>query len=142
MKGAFVVELAARDVAAARTALARAVASGALGPGYAVKRDGDGLSFAGGARGRIDVASDGRVVWTATVPASLSRWATAVSVAALVAAAATIGWSARFPTALAVGIGVAIAYALVAAQQDRARVRRRLRALVDSLAVLVDARGE
>lgn len=142
MKGAFVVEVAAADLPAARLALARAVASGALGPGYAVKRDGDGFTFAGAVRGRLDVTSDGRATFEAEAPASLERWARAIVVAALLAAAATIGWSARFPVALAVGVVAGVAYALAMAAQDRARVRHTLGALVASLPLLVDARRE
>jgi len=142
MKGSVVVDVAASDLPAARAALARAVASGAFGPGYVVKRDGDGFTFAGAARGRVDVVSDGRLVYEADVPASFERWASATLLAAMVAAAATIGWSARFPAALAVGAVAGVAYFVAMAAQDRARLVRVLRALGESLAVLVDAGRE
>ena len=137
MKGAFVVDVAAARLGDARDALARAVAAGAFGAGYAVKRDGDGFSFLGAARGRVDVTDDGRVVYEAEVPATFDRWAASVAVAALVAAAATIGWSARFPIALTVGVAAGVGYFAVMAAQDRARIKQLVRALVDSLPVLV-----
>jgi hypothetical protein len=142
MKGAFVVDVAANGLEATRGALARAVASGAFGTGYVVRRDGDGFAFAGAASGRVDVTSDGRVAYAVELPATFERWATATVVAALVASAATIGWSARFPVALAVGVVAGVAYFVAMAAQDRARLRCRVRALVDSLPVLVDARGQ
>lgn len=142
MKGAYVVEVSAADLPAARRALARAVASGALGPGYVVRRDGDGFTFAGAARGRLDVTGDGRATFDVDVPATLERWATAVVVAALIAVAATIGWSARFVVALPVGVAAGVGYFAAMAAQDRARLRQRLRALVESLPLLVDAPGE
>lgn len=139
MKGAFALE-AGIDLEAARAALARAVASGALGPGRAVMRDGDGVVFDGG---RIDVGSDGRVTFAlSTNAAERLRVVEAVVLAATVSAAATLGWSAIVYVALGVGAAVGVAYALARITSDRAAARRRLGALVASLPVLVDARAK
>lgn len=147
MRGGSVVDVG--DVAAAHAALARAVASGALGPGYRVRRDGDGFVFDGGARGdgpdrgRVAVGADGRVTWEAALGGvERRRLAEAVVLAAVVSVAGVLGWSLMFYVSLPTGGAVGLVYAVVRLAGDRARVRRRLGALVASLPVLVDARGE
>jgi len=142
MKGAIVVEVGAAELEAARAALARAVASGALGPGRAVRRDGAGLVFGGAGGGRIDVTADGRVTFDVAVAgARWARVAEAVAVAALVSVAGTLGWSLMLHAALPTGGAVGLAYALARGAGDRARLGRQIRALVASLPVLVDTRG-
>jgi len=137
MRGVQLVDVSAKDLEGARTALARAVAEGALGPGQAVRRDGDGCVFDDG---RIDVTSDGRVTWQWSL-ASLERRraAEAVVLATAVSVAATLGWSALIYVALGAGALVGGAWAALRLAGDRARARRRVRALVASLPVLVDA---
>ena len=141
MTGALVVEVAAAQLDEARTALARAVATGALGGGArAVKRDGDGCVFDDG---RIDVTSDGRVTWSLTTGRS-DRWRAveATLVATTVAVAATLGWAAAIYAALPVGAAAGAIFAWLRIADDRATLRRRMRALVASLSVLVDARRQ
>lgn len=137
MRGGQLVDVGAKDLDATRTALARAIAEGALGPGRTVRRDGDGCIFDDG---RIDVTSDGRVTWQWSL-ASLERRraAEAVVLATAVSLAATLGWSAIIYVALGVGALVGAAWATVRIAGDRASARRRVRALVASLPVLVDA---
>jgi hypothetical protein len=143
MKGAFVVEVAVGDLQTARAALARAVASGAFGAGYEVKRDSDGFTFAGADSGRLDLSSDGRVTYAvATGRRDLDRITVAVLVAVLVAVTATLGWSLPPYEALPAGIVGGIWYATATLLLDRYRIRRRTWALVASLPVLVDARRE
>lgn len=143
MRGAFVAEVAVGDLATARAALARAVASGAFGPGCAVERDGDGFRFAGADSGRVELTSDGRVTYdVATGRRDFDRLTEAVVVAVLVAVTATLGWSLPPYQALPVGGAAAIGYAISKILVDRLRVRRRIYALVASLPVLVDARRE
>ena len=109
MRGGQLVDVSAKDLEGARTALARAVAEGALGPGQAVRRDGDGCVFDDG---RIDVTSDGRVTWQWSL-ASLERRraAEAVVLATAVSVAATLGWSAIIYVALGAGALVGGAWA-------------------------------
>jgi hypothetical protein len=148
MQGAGAVELGAGGVEAARAALARAVASGALGPGYRVLRDGDGLVFDGPRRsgadgGRIDVATDGGVSWTLHMGGSeRARALEAIAWAALASVAGAILFNWLFIVALPVGGAVGIVYAAQAIAAERAAARRRLAALLASLPVLVDAGGE
>src|SRR5437763_1501218 len=97
MKGALVVEVAGKDLDNARAALSRAVASGALGPGRTVRRDGDGCAFDGG---RIDVKADGRVTWELSLRRlEQLRVAEAVvlAVAASVAASSSVSPSTGLP---------------------------------------------
>lgn len=137
MKGAVVVEVAGKDLESARAALARAVASGALGPGRTVRRDGDGCVFDDG---RIDVTTDGRVTWQLSLRRlERLRAVEAVALAAAVSVAATLGWSAIVYASLGTGALFGVVYAVARIANDRATVRRRLRALVASLPVLVDA---
>ena len=143
MKGAFVVEVAVGDLATARAALARAVASGAFGPGYAVVRDGDGFTFAGADSGRIDLTSDGRATYeVATRRRDFDRLTEAVLVAVLVAVTATLGWSLPPYQALPVGGAAAIGYGISKILVDHLGLRRRIYALVSSLPVLLDTRRE
>ncbi len=143
MKGVFVVEGRVGDLPAARGALARAVASGAFGPGYTVELDGDGVRFRGAHGGRLDLTSDGRATYqVATGRRDLDRVAEAVVVALVVAALATLGWSAIVIQALIVGGATGGAYGLVRIARDRQELRRRIRSLVASLPVLVDARRQ
>ena len=143
MKGAFVVEVAVEDLQTARAALARAVASGAFGPGYEVKRDGDGFAFAGADSGRLDLTSDGRATYeVATRRRDLDRLTEAVLVAVLGAVTATLGWSLPPYQALPVGAAAAIGYGVSKILVDRLQMRRRIYALVASLPVLVDARRQ
>jgi hypothetical protein len=128
------------DVDAARAALARAIASGALGAGRTVRRDGDGCVFDDG---RIDVGGDGRVTFAlSTARLERLRVVEAVVLAATVSAAATLGWSLIVYTALATGAVAGAAYAALRIAADRAAARRRIGALAASLPVLVDARGQ
>ena len=138
MTGELVVGTA--DVEAARVALARAVACGALGGGRAVRRDGDGCVFDGG---RIDVAGDGRVTWSlATATSVLARVVEAVVTAAVTGVAATLGWSQPIYVALPLGAVAGGLYAGLRFDGERRALRQRVRALVASLPVLVDARRQ
>jgi len=138
MKGAFVVEVAGMDLEDARAALARAIASGALGPGRTVRRDGDGCVFDDG---RIDVGGDGRVTFALSlVRLERLRAVEAVLLAATVSAAATLGWSLIVYASLLVGAVAGGGYAAARIAADRAGARRRIGALVASLPVLVGAR--
>ncbi len=140
MTGAFASEVAATDLEGARAALARAVASGALGPGRTVRRDGDGIVFDGG---RIDVGGDGRVTFAlATAPLERLRAVEAVVLATTVSVAATLGWSLIVYASLGAGALVGAVYAAARIAGDRAAARRRIGALVASLPVLVDARAK
>jgi len=140
MRGAAVVEVAGKDLESARAALARAVASGALGPGRTVRRDGNGCAFDGG---RIDVTGDGRVTWELSLRRlEQLRAVEAVVLAAAVSVAATLGWSLIVYAALGTGTLFGVGYAVARIANDRAAVRRRVRALVASLPVLVDARRQ
>jgi hypothetical protein len=145
MRGAIVVDVGAKDLEATRAALARAVASGALGAGYAVKRDGDGVVFeSAGARGidrgRVALTSDGRATWEASLGRSERlRVVEAVLLAAAVSVAATIGWSLMVHQALPLGGAVGVGYAIARIVGDRVRARRQLRNLVASLALLLGA---
>ena len=140
MTGAIVVDVGAAELEGARVALARAVASGALGGGRTVRREGDGCVFDGG---RIDVTADGRVTWSLTTAAQ-DRWRAveATLVATTVAVAATLGWAAAIHVALPVGALAGAVYAVLRIADDRAGLRRRMRALVASLPVLLDARRQ
>jgi hypothetical protein len=140
MKGALVVEVGGKDLENARAALAAAVASGALGPGRTVRRDADGCAFDGG---RIDVTADGRVTWELSLRRlEQLRVVEAVVLAAAVSVAATLGWSLIVYAALGTGALFGVGYAVARIANDRATVRRRVRALVASLPVLVDARRQ
>ncbi|MGZ3442873.1 MAG: hypothetical protein ACXVDD_25305, partial [Polyangia bacterium] len=66
----------------------------------------------------------------------------AVVVAILVAVVATLGFAQPPYAALPVGAGVGVTYASARLLDDRKRTRARLRALLASLPVLVDARRE
>ena len=139
MRGGIVVA-AGKDLEAARAALARAVASGALGPGRTVRRDGAGCAFDDG---RIDVGSDGRVTFELSLRAAERlRVAEAVVLAATVSVAATLGWSLIVHASLGAGAVAGGLYAAARIAGDRARARRRVGALVASLTVLVDARRQ
>jgi hypothetical protein len=151
VKGALVVDLAAGQLELARAALARAVAAGALGPGYAVRRDQEGFLFDGGARadgldgGRVDLASDGRMTFAVSLRgAERARVAEAVALGAVLGFAAMVLWSWLWPPSLGLAAAAGLGYAASSMVRDRRRARRRLRALAASLAVLVDgvdARG-
>jgi len=137
MRGGQLVDVSAKDLESARTALARAVAEGALGAGRAVRRDGDGCVFDDG---RIDVTSDGRVTWSLSLARlERRRAAEAVLLATATSVAATFGWSAIVYVALGAGALVGGGWAAARIALDRANARRRVRALVASLPVLVDA---
>jgi hypothetical protein len=141
MTGAIVVDVGAAQLDGARAALARAVASGALGGGArTVRRDGEGCAFEDG---RIDVTSDGRVTWSlATARSDRWRAVEATLVATTVAVAATLGWAAAIYVALPVGAAAGVAFAWLRIADDRAALKRRMRALVASLPVLLDTRGQ
>jgi hypothetical protein len=143
MRGGIVVA-AGKDLEAARAALARAVASGALGAGMRVRRDGDGVAFEGTGGdadgGRITVTADGRATYEVRLRRlERRRIGEAVAVAVFVAVTGALGWSLLVATALPTGIGAGAAYAIARIVGDRARWRRRVDALVASLPVLVDA---
>jgi hypothetical protein len=140
MTGTIVVDVGAAELEGARAAIARAVASGALGGGRAVRRDGDGCTFDGG---RIDVAADGRVTWSLTTSTDhLAQALEAVVLATVVGVAATLGWAQPIYVALPFGGVVGLLYALFRISRARRDLRWRMRALVTSLPVLVDARRQ
>jgi hypothetical protein len=130
--------VAVADPGAARAALARAIASGALGPGRIVRLDGDAVIVDGGRieldgeRARFALATDGDV----------ARFAQAAGLAALTSVAATILFSWFFFVSLPVGLLVGATWATVKLLGDRRRVARDVKALLASLPLLVDARGE
>jgi hypothetical protein len=141
MTGAIVVDVGAADLEGARTGLARAIASGALGGGArSVRREGNGCVFDGG---RLEVTADGRVTW-AIATAGQDRWRAVEStlVATTVAVAATLGWAEAIYVALPVGAAAGAIYGVLRIADDRATLRRRVRALVASLPILVDARRQ
>lgn len=150
MRGVIAGDGGERDREAARAALARAVASGALGAGYAVRREGDGFVLDAGRargdgpdRGRIDVAGDGQVTWSVSLAgAERRRMLEAIALAAFVSVAGVFGWSLMFYVSLPTGGAVGLVWAVARILADRARVRRQIGALVASLPVLVDARGQ
>ena len=143
MRGAAIIDVGADGLEAARVALARAVASGALGPGYRVARDGHGLTFEGargdGADGgRIEVTADGRVTWDVRLrTAERLRALQAVGVAAMVGVVGTLAFGWLAPMALGVGGAGGVAWAGVAIASDRTRVRAGVRALAASLPALM-----
>ena len=138
MRGVIVVDVGAKDLEAARAALARAIASGALAPGCAVRRDGEGVVVDGGARGRIDLAGDGRAIFdVSTSSAERARVVESVVAAAAVSVTGTLGWSLMVHEALAVGGVVGVGYAIARIVGDRRRLRRRVEALLRSLPVLL-----
>src|SRR4051812_42909067 len=151
MEGADSVELAELGpggVEAVRVALARAVASGALGPGYAVRRNRDGLVFEGPRSrsadgGRIEVDSDGRVTWTLRMRgAERARTLEAIASAAVSSVAGAILFNWFFFVALPVGGAVGMVYAAAAILAEGGAARRRVAALSGSLPVLVAPRGK
>jgi hypothetical protein len=148
MRGATVIDVGGAQLGRARAALARAVASGALGSGYAVRRDGDDGFVFTGARSRgpdggsIHVAPDGRATWMLRLRGAESARATqAVAVAAMVSVVGAILFSWYFFVALPVGGGVGAVYAAVAIWGDRASARRAVGALLSSLPVLLGDEG-
>lgn len=148
MRGATVIDVGGAQLGRARAALARAVASGALGSGYTVRRDGDdGFVFTGARSsgpdgGSIHVAADGRATWELRLRGAESARATqAVAVAAMASVVGAILFSWYFFVALPVGGGVGLAYAAVAIWGDRARARRGVGALLGSLGVLMGDDG-
>jgi len=142
------VENGPGGVAAARAALARAVASGALGPGYAVRRSRDGVVFEGPRSrgvdgGRIELDDDGRVAWSLRMRGcERARAAEAIAWAALASVSGAILFNWFFFVALPVGGVVGIVYAAATLLSERRAARRRVSALLASLPVLVDARGQ
>jgi hypothetical protein len=144
MRGAAIIDVGADGLEAARAALARALASGALGPGYRVARDGHGLTFEGARSdgadgGRIEVTADGRVTWDVRLRgAERLRVVQAVGVAAMVAVVGTLAFGWLAPVALAVGGAGGVVWAGAAIAGDRARVRAHVRALVASLPALLE----
>ena len=148
MRGATVIDVGGAQLGRARAALARAVASGALGSGYAVRRDGDdGFVFAGARSsgpdgGSIRVAADGRAPWELRLRGAESARATqAVAVAAMVSVVGAILFSWYFFVALPVGGAAGAVYAAIAIWGDRAYARRGVVALLSSVAVLLDGDG-
>ena len=145
MRGATVIGVGGAQLGKARAALARAVASGALGSGYAVRRDGDdGFVFAGARSsgpdsGSIRVAADGRATWELRLRGAESARATqAVAVAAMASIVGAILFSWYFFVALPVGGAAGAVYAAIAIMGDRAHARRGVAALLSSLPVLLD----
>jgi hypothetical protein len=144
------VDLTGAQLPAARRALARAIAGGALGPGYTVTAAGDGVRFDGGARtdgpatGQIELVADGRARFEVDLKwAERLRAAQAVALAATVSVLAVLLWSWFFFEALPLGATVGVAWAAAGMVADRRRARRNLSALVRALPVfLVDERGE
>jgi len=140
MTGAIVVQVAAAQLEDARAALARAVASGALGGGRTVRRDGDGCVFDGG---RIDVGADGRATWSLSTGTDvLARAVEAIVAATVTAAAATLAWAQPIYVALPIGALVGGLTAWLRIGGERRALRRRMHALLASLPVLVDARRQ
>jgi hypothetical protein len=149
LQGAMAVEVASGELDRARGALARALAGGALGPGYWVARDGAAVTFDGGARiggpsrGRIELHADGRATWQLELGwAETWRVAQAAVVAAAVSVGAALLWSWLFAASLPLGASAGAGWAVAASLLDRRRARRNLRALLRSLPLLVDERGE
>lgn len=146
VRGALTVDLPSSALEPARRALARAVASGALGPGFAVTVDGDAVVFDGAPRsdgpaaGRVTLHSDGRATYALQLGgAERARVAQSAGLAALVSAVSTLLWSWQVYTALPVGGAVGLAWAIARLVGDRRRARRHLQALLRSLPLLVDA---
>lgn len=140
MTGAIVVDVGAAQLEDARAALARAVATGALGVGRAVRRDGDGCVFDGG---RIDVTADGRLTWSLVTSTDvLTRVFEAVVAATVAGAGAAIGWAHPIYIAVPFGAVVGGLYAFFRISSERRRLRWQVRALVASLPVLLDARRQ
>jgi hypothetical protein len=142
MQGAVIVEVGGVGLEAARAALARAVASGALGAGYAVRRDGDAIVLDGprgdGADGGRLVLGDGRLAFELSLAGAERRRAgEGVLLAALVSVVAVIAWSWMFYVSLPTGGAVGVAWAASQIVADRRRVRRRVVALASSLPVLL-----
>ncbi|HZS40112.1 MAG TPA: hypothetical protein VFF06_24950 [Polyangia bacterium] len=144
LRGAVVLDVAAAQLPAARDALARAVATGALGPGYSAALDGEAVVFAGGARGdrpsggRFELFSDGRASYSLAVGwTEFARVAQAVGVAAALSVSSVIWWSWMFHRALPFGAAGGLAWAAARIALDRRRMRRDARALLRSLPLLL-----
>lgn len=138
------------ELEAARRALARAVAQGALGAGYAVQLDGNVVVFSGGAAGpesgRLELdAAHGQICvrYQLTVGAQeRARVIQAILLATLTSLTATLLWSWMIHLAIPFGLGVGTVTAAANLTLDRRRLRRQVEALASNLPLLVDARGE
>jgi hypothetical protein len=140
MRTVVTVEIDAARLEAARAAWAQAVASGAFGAGYAVRRDGERVVFDGERPGHLVVRGDGRAVFEASLWRDyVGRTVEAVGIATVTSVAATLGWSLLFHVALPLGAAVGAVYGSARVVADRARVRRQQQALVASLPILLDA---
>jgi hypothetical protein len=146
LRGALVVDLAASELPAGRRALARAISTGALGPGYtaSVVSEGDAVVFDGGfrssgvSRGRVTLSGDGRASFELSVHAAeFTRVAQAVALAALASVGSTLVFH-WIPTwALPLGGAVGLVWAVMSISRDRRRLRRNVRALLSGLPALV-----
>jgi hypothetical protein len=148
LRGALALDLTSSELAAGRLALARAIQSGALGPGYAVSLDGEAVVFdgprtSGADRGRVELHADGRATFEVTLEwAERARVAQAAGLAALVSVTAALLFGWMFFLALPAGAVAGVVWAVLGMVGDRRRVERDLRALLRGLPLLVDARGE
>src|SRR5579862_8890792 len=110
LRGAVVLDVTGAQLPAARQALARAIARGALGGGYSASLDGDAVVLVGGARGdgpsggRIELHADGRASFALDVGwMEMARVAQAVGVAAALSVSSFVLWSWMFYRALPLG---------------------------------------
>jgi hypothetical protein len=144
IRGAVVLDVTGTQLAAAREALARALAQGALGGGYSAAVDGDTVVLDGGARGdgpsrgRVELHADGRATFALDVGwMEAARVAQAVGVAAALSVSSFVLWSWMFHRALPLGAAGGALWAGLRIALDRARIRRRMRAVLGSLPLLL-----
>ena len=143
LRGAWVIEVTASELAEARRTLARAVEDGALGRGYTVSLEGETVVFTGGWRlggacsGRLTLSGDGRASYELHVgPSEWARLVVAVLLACAVSLALTfvLGWNA--PTALGTGALFGVGSATAMMVRHHRRERQRVRALLRRMSAL------
>ena len=144
VRGAVVLDVTGAELPAARQALARAIAQGALGGGYSSTLDGDVVVLDGGARadgpsrGRVELSADGRASFSLDVGwMEVARVAQAVGVAAALRVSSFVLWSWMFHRALPFGAAGGVLWAGLRIALDRARLRRRMRNVLRSLPLLL-----
>ena len=123
--------------------LARAIAQGALGPGWTVRLDGQALRIADGERGRAGTLLVAADRLTYELPVDELRAAAYGTLWAAIASslsAILFGWP--WWWALSSGIALGVAYVAASLRDQRRRWRSRVRALVENLPLLVAAGGE
>jgi hypothetical protein len=127
VRGAVVLDLAAGDLPAARTALARAAAAGPLG------RLG----------GRLELHTDGRASYDFPVGwAELARVLQSAGLAAATSAGASLGLGWMVHQAIPLGFALGVGWAVTTIARDRLRLHRNARALFQRLPRLLDAGRE